>query len=320
MITSLIATRRPDFVAAAGFLVGALREVEIGFVIERAGASLLEVFTRSSCELALLFLSGLRREAAAPPALSIFRGLQPACCGDSELLGLFLRAGAAVLGPAIQPVICEMAEHLTTPTAIGAACAVLAATLKQECAAMRVITPASLMPLIAAFLPASMEDPVTLPFLDFAGALFAVAAPPLEMVQPVCELARRVCDLRYESPAAMRTCAGFVNGLARGWPAVAEELFSGALLNAVFAEGFCPLAENWEVYIEKVHVVHQALLRVDPDGFGAVFVGAVAGFGAGEDFAARYLLKGESIGGAKKHAKCRALFQELLEAFWAMQL
>jgi hypothetical protein len=118
----------------------------------------------------------------------------------------------------------------------------------------------------------------------------------------------------------MRTCAAFVNGLARGWPTIAEEVFAGALLNAVFAEGFCPVSANWEAYTEKVHAVHQVLLRVNPDGFGGIFVAAVAAFGANEEFAERYLLRGESIGGSRKHSKCRGLFQELLEAFWTLSL
>jgi hypothetical protein len=67
----------------------------------------------------------------------------------------------------------------------------------------------------------------------------------------------------------------------------------------------------WETYTEKGTAEPKK-----PDGFGTV----VARFGANEEFAERYLLKEESIGGAKKHAKCRGLFQELLEAFWAMAL
>jgi hypothetical protein len=323
IVATFVATRRPDFLLAAGHLTGALADSECSLAIERAGTKLLAVSSRASCELALIFMTGLRRDAACGAALPLFRNLQPACVGDPDLLALVVRAGAALLGPGVQGLICDIAEILIEPSVIASACTALAITLKPECVAPRAsgqTSPCALLPLVPVFLSAAADDAVALALLDFAGALFALVHAPPEIVQPVCELARRITDSRFDSPVALRACAAFVSGLARCWPEVAEDAFTGALLNGVFADGFSPLSAQWETYTEKVHAVHQSLLRVDPDGFGGVFVAAVAGIGAGEDFAQKYLLKGESLSGARKHTKCRGLFQELLELFWAMPL
>jgi hypothetical protein len=318
IVEGFVTTRRPDFVIAAGYLIPP--DGEWHSVVEKSAQVLLAPSTRESCELALLFLTGLRREIACEYALSLYRGLQPACVGDPELLALFIRAGESLLGPNIQVVVCELADHLTEPATIASACVALAASLRPELTSARPVDPAALLQLLSAFLPAAHDDAVALPFLEFAGALFAVVQAPPDLVLLVCELARRLADTKYDSPAVMRGCAHFVSRLNRGWVPDIGELFAGPMLNAVFADDFSPFGTAWEAYAERVHAVHQRLLTGDPDGFPAVFVAAVTGFGADADFAERYLIRGECIAGARKHTKCRNLFQELLELFWGMPL